>query len=132
MCIAEYSAFIHDLCFTGGAGASEVDFLRCVGLLHTGAFLAARQATSALTLAEPTNPRAEALLELWKERAYSEGAQALKIAGIALAAVVLAGLAVYAWWPRGGHGAETGAAAFKGRRSGVGRPASGRIAGARM
>ena len=47
----------------GQGSSSELAALRCVGLLHAGAYLAARQAASALTLAEPTNPRGRPLPE---------------------------------------------------------------------
>ena len=79
---------------------SDIAFLRCLGLLHSGAFLSARQSISALTLSEPTNTKAEALLELWKESALLEGSQALKITGVIIAGLVVVGLAVYALWPR--------------------------------
>ena len=92
----------------GQGNSSELAFLHALGLLQAHAYLAARQAASALTLAEPTNPRAEALLELWKERAVAEGWQALRVTGIALGVAALLGLACYALWPRSG-GVERGA-----------------------
>jgi hypothetical protein len=86
-----------------GVKQADIPFLRCVGLFHAGDYFNCSAALRIIMLSEPTNERAAALLELFKEVVYRDAKRGLLVAaGVVAAGVALALL--YAYWPRGQRG----------------------------
>ncbi len=83
-----------------GTKPSDAAFLRCIGLLQSGNYLASRSAIAALVRSEPTNERAAALLELYKDTVYRDARQAAFLVAGAVA-VGAAAFALYTFWSRG-------------------------------